>query len=132
MNKIGYKLLATAWFASTLSGCASVNDNPYYKAWHARAYEMRAVKDEMNFQRSNQGYQQASYAQTGYNPTSYHQASYNTGQYQPQMATNNMNMGNQQYMHNQTNVQTPVDPSVYAVQDNPYQAYSEQSPYTTY
>jgi uncharacterized protein YceK len=132
MNKIGYKLLAVTWVATTLSGCASVNDNPYYKAWHARAYEMRAVKDQINYQQSNQGYQQVSYSHATYNPMN------NAGQavLQP---TNNViaytNMGNQQhntYMNNQTGVQTPVDPSVYSVQDNPYQSYAEQSPYTTY
>lgn len=132
MNKVGYRILAATWFVSTLSGCASVNDNPYYQSWHARAYEMRAIKDQMGYQQSNQEvnqqYQQA--------------AHYNTGQYIPQNTSPTAttvgytNRGNQQqnnYTNNYADTQTPVDPSVYAVQDNPYQAYSkEQSPYTTY
>jgi hypothetical protein len=124
MNKVGYRLLAATWIVSTMSGCASVNDNPYYKAWQTRAYEIRAIKDQMGHQQMNQ------------------QVAYDyTGQYVPQNTNPTAamvgysNMGNPQqnrYTNNYAGTQTPVDPSIYAVEDNPYQAYSEQAPYTTY
>lgn len=115
--------LAVSLAALGLTGCQSITETPYYKAWHDQAYGMRAV-------RQNQ-YNVVSYQKQAHNPSyNPYQGAYVQPAYPNDIIPVPMNAPvNMPITAPMRNSSANVDMGNYYVDDNPYQSYSPQTTY---